>query len=202
MGIRASSFFTAVVLATLYAAPAAPEEAKSSETQSAALIYTLWTKFCLTGMCLTGISGEPASGCGPVFAALLIERSGETKRTLRVRVPASVDQTRGVRIGIDQDQSIERPYVHCDATACGAEVEAGAEMIDRLRHGRMLVLEAVDASNAPTRFELPLADFALAYDGPAQKPPAFRFVSHEEMLATEARQAREKAEREARCGTK
>jgi len=56
--------------------------------------------------------------------------------------------------------------------------------------------------NAPTRFELPLADFALVYEGPAQMPPPFRLVSHEEMLAIEARQAREKAERDARCETK
>jgi invasion protein IalB len=157
---------------------------------------------CITGMCFIGINGQPASGCGPVFVAALTERTGEAEKILRVTVPASVDRARGVLIGIDQDQPIERPYVRCDANSCSAEVEAGAELIDRLKHGHMLVLKAVDASNSPMRFELPLADFALAYEGPAYQPPPFRLASHQEMLEIEAQQAREKAEREARCKTR
>jgi invasion protein IalB len=197
MRAKLSFFAGAVIAASLFAAPAASEEAKPTS-----LIYTLWTKTCLTDVCFTGISGEPASGCGPVFAATLIEHIGETKKILRISVPSSVDQARGVRIGIDQDQPIERPYVRCDARFCNADVESGVEVMDRLKQGRLLILEAIAAGNAPTRFELPLADFALAYEGPAQMPPPFRLVSHEEMLAIEARQAREKAERDARCGTK
>jgi invasion protein IalB len=195
MRARVTFFAGVMMTAGVFAASAASEEATPP-----ALIYTLWTKTCFTGMCLTGVSGEPASGCGPVFAAALTERSGETKKFLRVTVPSSVDQARGVHVGIDRDRPIERPYLRCDAKACSADVEAGTQMIDRLKHGRLLVLEAVDTGNAPMRFELPLADFALAYDGPAYQPPPFRVVSHQEMLAVETRLAREKAEREARCG--
>lgn len=197
MRARFSFIAGAVITASLFAAPAASEEANPPS-----LRYTLWTKTCLPGMCLTGISGEPASGCGPVFAATLTEPAGETKKILRVSVPPAVDQARGVRVAIDQDQPIERPYVRCDARFCNADVEAGAVVIERLKRGRLLVLQVTDAGNAPTRFELPLADFALAYEGPAQMPPPFRLVSHEEMLAIEAQQAREKAERDASCGTK
>jgi len=103
---------------------------------------------------------------------VLIERTGDTKKTLRVTVPPSVDHTRGVRIGIDQDQPIERPVGSCFANLCGAEIEGGAELIARLKRGHKLIFDAVSA-NGPMHFELPLADFSAAYDGPPQEPKVF-----------------------------
>ena len=107
---------------------------------------------------------------------MLIERTGDTKKTLRVTVPPSVDHTRGVRIGIDQDQPIERPVGGRYANLCSAEVEGGAELIARLARGRKLTFDAVGA-NGPMHFELPLADFAAAYDGLPQEPKAFEAQS-------------------------
>jgi invasion protein IalB len=43
-------------------------------------------------------------------------------------------------------------------------------LTDRLKHGRMLVLEAVDKANSSIRLSVPLADFADAYDGESQEP--------------------------------
>ena len=184
MQARTLFFVGIIVSAGVFATPAVSEE----------LIYSPWTKFCFSGMCFVGKDARTASDCVPRFGAVLIERTGETKKTLRVTVPASVDLARGVRIGIDQDQPAERPYGRCDANVCSADIEGGAELIARLKRGRKLVFDAVGA-NAPVRFELPLADFAAAYDGPPQEPKVFEAQSRklqEELKAD--------ADRKTQCG--
>jgi invasion protein IalB len=194
----------AVIAADLFAAPATSGEARSS-----ALIYSPWTKYCIDtlGQCFIGADAQDPGGCGPVFSAVLIEHSGEAKRTLRVTVPGSANRASGVRVGIDQDTPTARPYAGCyrnafGRDACMADIEAGAELVGRLGRGQWLVLTATNAAGAPVSMALPLAGFAASYAAPPPVPPTFRVVSHEEMLAIEAQQAREKAERDARCGTK
>jgi invasion protein IalB len=167
MRARISFSIGIIAAAGVFAAPVASEEVKSS-----ALIYSPWTKLCFSGMCFVGKDARTASDCVPRFGAVLIERTGETKKTLRVTVPASVDQARGVGIGIDQEQPIERPYGRCDANLCSADIDGGAELIARLRRGSKLVFDTVGA-NGPMHFELPLADFAAAYEGQAQEPTVF-----------------------------
>jgi invasion protein IalB len=147
--------------------------ARADDAGSSALTYSPWTKFCFGGTCFVGMDGRTKSGCGPRVAAVLIERNSETKKTLRVTVPASVDKPRGASISIDRGPLVERPYVQCFANGCMADNQAGAELVDQLKQGHMLVVEATDAGNSPIRFTLPLAGFAAAYDGPSQQPKVF-----------------------------
>jgi invasion protein IalB len=131
---------------------------------------------------------------------VLIERNGDTKKTLRVTLPTRVSLERGVRIIIDQGQAIERPYVNCFANGCMADYDAGAELVDLLKQGRMLVLEAIDKANSPISLTVPLVDFANAYDGPSQEPKLFEEVlSAEEMQARSDREKRAEEERKALC---
>jgi invasion protein IalB len=157
-------FFVGIIVSAGAAAtPAVSEE----------LIYSPWTKFCLNDTCFVARDARTASDCILRFWAALIERTGKTEKTLSVGVPPSVDQGRGVRIAIDQDQPIERPYGRCDANSCYAQIDGGAELIARLKRGRKLILDAV-GTTGPMHFELPLADFAAAYDGPPQEPKVFK----------------------------
>jgi invasion protein IalB len=64
----------------------------------------------------------------PTRSAALIERNGDSKKTLRVTLPNRVNLEHGVRIIIDQGQPIERPYVNCFANGCMADYDAGAEL--------------------------------------------------------------------------
>jgi hypothetical protein len=108
----------------------------------------------------------------------------------------------GARIIIDQGRAIERPYVNCFANGCMADYDAGAELVDQLKQGRMLVLEAIDKSNSPISLTLPLAGFDNAYDGPpSQELKAFEkvFSSKEEMQASSEREKRAEEERKAWC---
>jgi invasion protein IalB len=197
-------WFGTIAFACLVATPVTAQEANVP-----ALIYSPWTKFCLGGTCFIGrdgrlkiISADGGSNidCGPAVSAALIERNGDTKKTLRVTLPTRVSLERGVRIIIDQGRAIERPYVNCFANGCMADYDAGAELVDRLKQGRLLVLEAIDKANSPISLTVPLVGFDSAYDGPPQESKVIEEVlSTEELQARLDREKRAEEERRARC---
>ena len=187
--------FAAMAFACLAATPV-----RAREPNFPALTYSPWIKICLNNTCFIGMDGRANADCGPVVSAVLIERSGGTKKTLRVTLPTRVNLERGVSIIIDRGQVIERPYTDCFANGCMADYEAGAQLIDQLKQGRTLALEAVDRANSPISLTIPLIDFGAAYDGPAQEPKVFEeVVSTEEMQARFDREKRAEDERKGRC---
>lgn len=165
--------------------------------------YLPWAKFCLSDACFVGRDGRlkvENIDCGPVVSATLIARTGDTRKTLRVTLPTRVKVERGVRIILDQGQGIERPYTNCFASGCIADYDAGPELVDRLKQGHTLALGAIDKANSPINLIVPLAGFADAYDGPAQKAKMIEEVlSKEEMQARSERAKRAEEERKARC---
>jgi len=190
-------FVCAIVAAGVFATPAASEEAKTS-----ALIYRPWTKFCLNELCFIGADARSRGGRGPNFAAVLIARSGQPKRTLRITVPNSASKANGVRVGIDRDQPIERPFTGCYRTGCVADIESGRELVDRLKRGQTLVMTVTDASGAPVSIRLPLANFAAAYDGAPPPPKVFENQPgklQEELKAQQDHGPRQDADRKSRC---
>jgi invasion protein IalB len=178
-----------IVLAGLFAAPAASEESKPP-----GLIYAPWTKLCIDGTCL--VASEARSECGLVVAAMLFEKDGEAKKTLHVTLPARMSSERGVRIIIDQGQPIIRPYIGCYPFGCTADYEGGAELVEQLKQGQMLFLEGMDEANSPINLSVPLLDFARAYDGPQHEPHIL-----EEVLSQKEREQRKRDEeaRKMRC---
>ncbi|NEV00655.1 invasion associated locus B family protein [Bradyrhizobium uaiense] len=187
--------YASMALAWLVAGPAAGEQAK--------LTYSPWTKLCMADTCFIGREGRSKiddTDCGPVVAAALIARSGDPRKTLRVTLPAGVKVERGVRIIIDQEQAIERPYTSCFAKGCIADYDAGPELVDQLKQGHILALEAIDKANSPISLIVPLAGFADAYDGPKQETKVIEEVlSAEEKQARSERAQRAEEERKARC---
>ena len=180
--------FAAIILTALVATPAATEG-----TDFLALNYAPWIKTCLNETCFVFSEGHPPPDCYPVVSAAFIERLGELKKTLSVTLPPRVNTERGVRIIIDQSEPIERPYAGCRANGCMANYEAGEDLVDKLKHGHILALEAVDKANLPIRLIMPLVGFADAYDGASHEPKVFE-TTQEKLKA-------EIEERKARCGT-
>jgi hypothetical protein len=81
-----------------------------------------------------------------------------------------------------------------------ADYDAGAELVDQLKRGRILALEAIDKDNSPISLTVPLVDFANAYDGPSKEPKVFEEVlATTEMQAKLERQKREEEDRKDRC---
>ena len=176
------------------AAAAAGEEAKVPT-----LVYSPWAKFCIKDTCFTG--SDARTECSIAVGAVVLAPTDEAKKKLRVTLPRSVNVEHGVRISIDQSQLIELPFTQCYPNGCIADYEAGPELIDQLKHGQMLVVEAMDSANAPMSRSLPLLHFNDAYDGPALEPKLFeKIVSKKEWQALEEQEKREAEERKARCG--
>jgi Invasion associated locus B (IalB) protein len=198
-------WFGSIALACLVAMPVIAEEAGFP-----ALTFSPWAKFCLGDTCFTGRDGRrnvigPDNrsnvNCGAVVSALLIERSGDDKKALRVTLPPGVNREPGARIAIDQGEPVERPYMHCFANGCTAEYVAGSELVDQLRRGQSLSVGAIDKANSPINLTIPLAGFADAYDGPSQETKVYEKVFHskEEMLADSEREKRAEEDRKAWC---
>ncbi len=64
------------------------------------------------------------------------------------------------------------PYVVClPNNGCMADYKAGADLIEKLKQGRSLAVQAFDKGR-PISFTLTLTGFAQAHDGPAGDLPA------------------------------
>jgi invasion protein IalB len=161
------------------AAPAPAPGATAPQQQMPELIYAPWTKFCVKGqdanakqICFTGKDGRIESGQA-VIAAVIIEPEGEAKKILRVTLPLGMQLVHGTRIVIDNNPPMQSPYVICFANGCMSDYDVTPEMINNLKKGQTLYVQAINANGAPLTLPLPLAEFAKAYDGPPTDPKVF-----------------------------
>ena len=170
--------------------------------QQIQLIYAPWTKFCLKGqganakqVCFTGKDGRIESG-QPVIAAVIIEPEGETKKILRVTLPLGMQLQHGTRIIVDNNPPQQSPYVICFANGCMSDYDATPELINSMKKGQNLIVQAINANGAPLTLPLPLGDFAKAYDGPPTDPKVFEENQKklQEELQKRAEETRKKLE--------
>jgi invasion protein IalB len=143
------------------------------------LIFSPWTKFCLTGqeanakqVCFTGKDGRVETG-QPVVAAVLIEPDGDPKKILRLTLPLGMSMAPGTRAIVDQGQPMTAPYALCFNNGCMSDYEASADLIQRLKRGQGLTVQGVNGAGQPISLVLPLNDFAKAHDGPPTDPKVF-----------------------------
>jgi invasion protein IalB len=191
------------------AQPQQGQPAQQGQDQQVQLIYSPWTKFCLKGqepnakqICFTGKDGRIESG-QPVVAAVVIEPEGEPKKLLRVTLPLGMKLVDGTRIMVDSDANAQTgPYVICFANGCMADYEATADVLDRMKKGQNLIVQAINANNQPLTLPLPLADFGKAYDGPPTDPKVFEQQQKElqEQLQKRAEEARKNLEKQQGAG--
>jgi len=180
-----------------------PAPQPPAQDEPVQLIYSPWTKFCLKNnkdpkskqVCFTGKDARIESGM-PVVAAVLIEPEGDPKKILRVTLPLGMQLVHGTRVIIDQNQPMTAPYVICFTNGCMADYEATMEMVDKMKKGRGLVVQAINANGQPISVVLPLTDFAKAYDGPPTDPKVFEAQQQklQEELQKRAEAARKKLE--------
>ncbi|WP_407174499.1 invasion associated locus B family protein [Bradyrhizobium sp. STM 3562] len=179
-----------------------PAQGQQPADQQIQLIYAPWTKFCLKGqdanakqVCFTGKDGRIESG-QPVIAAVIIEPEGEPKKILRVTLPLGMQLQHGTRIIVDNNPPQQSPYVICFANGCMSDYEATPELINNMKKGQNLVVQAINANGAPLTLPLPLGEFAKAYDGPPTDPKVFEETQKklQEELQKRAEETRKKLE--------
>ncbi len=180
----------AVAGATLFAAivsdgPAtAADPWPSTTAEMQQLIYSPWAKFCGKGggsgakeVCFTGKDARTEAG-QPVVAVVLIETEGEPRRALRVTLPSSLQPQFGTRLVIDKEQPICSAFLTCFANGCLSGFEATPELVDKLKKGQMLHIQAINPAGTPVSFALLLADtsgnsFPRANEGSPTDPKVF-----------------------------
>jgi invasion protein IalB len=160
---------------------AAPAETVQNGQQHMQMIFSPWARYCAKGptgqsseirakeVCFTAADGHLRSDQKLVIALLIEPEGGDTK-LLRVTLPLGVALVPGARIVIDEKEAMTAPYVVClPKNGCMADYKADADLIEKLKKGRTLAIQAFDKGR-PISFTLPLTGFAKAYDGPAGDP--------------------------------
>ncbi|MBX9829637.1 MAG: invasion associated locus B family protein [Xanthobacteraceae bacterium] len=182
------------------AAKPAPEAAKPAlaDAQAAALTYAPWTKICTEAdrkrVCLTTTEARLESGL-PAAGIVLVEPDKEAKK-LRVSLPLGMQIPPGTRLVIDQQRPMTSPYLICVSGGCVAEYDATNDVINRMKRGKQLAVQAVTANGEAIGINLPLADFAQALDGPPTDTSAFEAEQKKraEDLARRINEARQMVE--------
>ena len=180
------------------AAPAAPGQAGQGEPQ---LMYSPWMKVCGKGpdtnnkqVCVVTKDGRLENGM-PVAIVQLFEPEGEPK-VLRVTVPLGMQLQHGTRVIVDQNQPMQAPYKICFPVGCMSDYPVTDDLINKMKKGQQITVQAINLQGTAISLPLPLADFAKAYDGPPTDPKAFEEQQRklQEELQKKAEEARKKLE--------
>jgi invasion protein IalB len=159
----------------------ASADAAQGSQQPMQIVFSPWARYCTRGLteqssemkakevCFTAADGHLASA-QKLVNALLIEPEGSDTKLLRVTLPLGVALVPGARIVIDEKDVMRAPFVAClPKNGCMADYKADADLIEKLKNGRSLAIQAFDKGR-PISFMLPLTGFAKAYEGPAGDP--------------------------------
>jgi invasion protein IalB len=100
-----------------------------------------------------------------VASAALRERGSGEARFLVAVVPLGVNLRADPQARIDGGEPIPLEYVRCQPTGCIAEGEVSAPVVQALRIGSQLVIEAQGPRGGPMNVPFPLAGFTAAHGG-------------------------------------
>ena len=126
---------------------------------------------------------------------------GEQRKLVRMSLPYGVALTHGTRLIVDQGTPATAPFVTClppvvPPGGCIADYEATADLINRMKKGQLLTVQAIHMNGQPMSPQLELKDFAKAYDGPPTDPKVFEAQQKklQEELQKRAEDARKRLE--------
>jgi invasion protein IalB len=189
-------------------APAPQTQAPPAENQAAApppeqppIVYSPWTKFCgkdqnnpaAKETCLTVKEARLETGQF-VAGAALIEQEGEQRKILRVTLPLGMQLNPGTRMILDKEQPMSGRYVVCLPNGCMADFEVNTEFVGKLKKGQMMLLQGINLPGQAATYQMPLAEFAKANEGPATDPKVFEEQQRklQEELQRRAEEARKR----------
>lgn len=209
------------------AQPAQPKPAEAPQGAAAQqqqqpfppLMFSQWVKFCVgpdgqpadqkdpaiksKQICLTGIDGRAESG-QPLVALVAMDPPGDnSKKILRLTLPFGMRLPDGTRVVIEDAQPMQAPFFTCLASGCYSEYELTPENLAKMKKGKSVYVQAYTVQNAPVTVQVPLTEFAKAFDSPPVDPKVLeerqRKMEDElkkkgEELQKKAKEAREKLE--------
>jgi invasion protein IalB len=183
------------------AQPAQPAPAAPAKPDSVQLMYSPWMKVCGKGadtankqVCVVTKDARLENGM-PVAIVQLFEPEGQEK-VLRVTVPLGMQLQHGTRVIVDQNTPMQAQYKICFPVGCMSDYPANDDLINKMKKGQQLTVQAINMQGSAVSLPLPLAEFAKAYDGPPTDPKAFEEQQRklQEELQKKAEEARKKLE--------
>ncbi len=106
----------------------------------------------------------------PVLAVAVYDVKGDSTRIMRFLMPLGLLLTPGIRFGVDQAQPVAGRYQICFPNGCFAEAQIKEDGLNAIKKGTNLNVSVQNQVAREVTFQIPLAGFAKAFDGPAIDP--------------------------------
>jgi len=165
------------------AAPGTPGQAAPTPPSKVDLVSPepQWAKFCAKQpangkeACATMRDFSTSADQPPMISINVFDVAGEERRKLRLlMLPIGMMLKPGFRVIIDKNEPLDGKYDMCFQNACSAEIDIGAKTLEALKKGQnMAVVMRVpggDLSGRELTFNIPLKDFAPAFEGKPTDP--------------------------------
>jgi len=186
---------------------AQPAQQPAPQAEQPQLIFSPWVKLCnkdadpkAKQVCVTVKDGRVESGLLVVSVAI-IEMEGEQRKLLRMSLPYGVALQHGTRLIVDQGTPATAPFVTClppvvPPGGCIADYEATTDLINRMKKGTLLTVQAIHMNGQAMSPQLELKDFTKAFEGPPTDPKVFEAQQKklQEELQKRAEEARKRLE--------
>jgi invasion protein IalB len=104
------------------------------------------------------------------FISLQVFDTKTDDRLIRVAIPTGMLLRPGFRLSVDRGPALPGEYDICYQNACFGQVKIKAAFVDSMKKATTLLILVKNARNEEVDFNLPLAAFGEAYDGPAIDP--------------------------------
>ena len=168
-----------------------------------------WTKVCGKDqaankeICYTTRDFGTQADQPPVLALAVYDVKGDDTKIIRMLVPVGLMLRPGFRFSIDKGPLMEGGYEICFPNGCFGEAKVKGAIIDTMKKATALSVTVKNQVNAEVNFNIPLANFGKAYDGPPTDPKVFEETQKklQEELQKRAAEARAKLEAQQPAGT-
>jgi invasion protein IalB len=163
-----------------------------------------WTKICGKDqgsgkeVCYTTRDFGQAADQPPTLAIAVYQMANEERRIARFLLPVGLLLRPGFRLVIDKGEPIDGKFAICFPNGCFAEAELNGATLGALKKAQTASVTVRNQANIEVTFDLPMKDFAAAFDGPAVDPKVLEQQNQElqKQLEEKARQQREKLEQQ------
>jgi invasion protein IalB len=135
-----------------------------------------WTKVCGKDqtankeICYTTRDFGTQADQAPVLALAVYDVKGDDTKIIRMLVPVGLMLRPGFRFSIDKGPVMEGAYEICFPNGCFGEAKVKSNIIDGMKKATALSVTVKNQVNAEVNFNIPLANFGKAYDGPPIDP--------------------------------
>ena len=134
----------------------------------------------------------------PVLAVAVYDVQGDPQKVVRFLMPLALLLAPGIRFGVDQGQTHPGKYAICFPNGCFAEGSVRDEVVNAMKRGQTLNVSVQNQFSREVSFQVPLAGFGKAFDGPPIDPAVLEQQQRqmEEEMRKQAEEMRKRMEQQ------